>query len=57
MIKINKEKIKREIREDWRIPLECPKCNSKEVVSCKGSTCLKPILSINWICKRCLYEW
>ncbi len=49
----NREKI---ADPDKRHP-ECPKCGSKNVTSCPGGTCLKPIPGIKWICIDCLYEW
>ena len=36
---------------------KCPECNSEKVVSCKGGTCYKLNLKINWICEDCLNEW
>ena len=53
---VKMKKIKKLVLKDLGY-IVCPKCKSKEVVSCKGSTCLKPIPSINWICTKCLYEW
>jgi len=38
-------------------PIKCPKCKGKDIVPCKGGTCIKPDFKINWICKECLYEW
>jgi hypothetical protein len=36
---------------------KCPKCKSKEIVSCFGGTNLKSNKNLNWICQKCLYEW
>jgi len=35
----------------------CPKCKSNAVSDCKGSTNIKPIKNINYICIDCLFEW
>jgi len=40
-----------------KLPEKCPDCGSKKVAGCKGSTCLVPDYSINWICTECLNEW
>jgi len=37
--------------------LLCPRCKSKKICWNKGSTCLKPIPKINWLCSKCLCEW
>lgn len=37
--------------------LVCPKCGSKDVVSAPGSTNLKDIKRIRYICTKCNKEW
>lgn len=46
-----------ELCQDCGEGKKCPKCGGNSVLSNKGSTCLKIIPSINWLCSRCLYEW
>jgi ssDNA-binding Zn-finger/Zn-ribbon topoisomerase 1 len=39
-----------------KINLECPKCGSNEVASCKGGTAMITCTWIDFICSNCTYE-
>jgi len=39
-----------------KLPKECPKCGSTNIVSVPQSTNLEPIPEITWMCSDCLYE-
>ena len=41
----------------FRAEATCPKCGALNPVHVRGSTCLKPIQGIEYLCKQCLYEW
>ena len=41
----------------WDIVCVCPKCGCEQITDCPGSTNIKPIPEIKFICTRCLHEW
>lgn len=57
-----------QIQKEWRDfikknkppdekPNKCPQCSSVKIYFCPGSTCLRPVKGIWWMCEDCLNEW